>query len=121
MEPHKQIDCVLNGWLNFSLFQDIKYDQCFVATGGTPRTLPVAGNDLGNVFCLRVPEEATKVKLCFVLFFFVLFLCVLLIIVCRFSVQSTERTWLLLGRRLLGWRQVLSVLFIKKSLLYSCL
>lgn len=36
----------------------LSYTQCFVATGGAPRTLNVPGHDLRNVFCLRVPEEA---------------------------------------------------------------
>jgi len=34
------------------------YDGCLLATGGIPRRLPIPGGDLGNVYCLRVAEEA---------------------------------------------------------------
>lgn len=36
----------------------LAYDNCFVATGGSPRTLTVPGKDLRNVYTIRVPEDA---------------------------------------------------------------
>eukprot|EP01119_Soliformovum_irregulare_P024148 TRINITY_DN858_c0_g1_i1.p1 TRINITY_DN858_c0_g1~~TRINITY_DN858_c0_g1_i1.p1 ORF type:complete len:536 (-),score=170.22 TRINITY_DN858_c0_g1_i1:40-1647(-) len=39
----------------------IQYDQCFVATGGSPRTVPAPGADLANIFLLRDPEHASGI------------------------------------------------------------
>jgi len=39
-----------------------KYHKAFVATGGIPRTLPVPGMGLGNIFQLRVPSDAQSIN-----------------------------------------------------------
>jgi len=41
--------------------ENFHYDGCLVATGGIPRRIPVPGSDLGNIYCLRVPEEAHSI------------------------------------------------------------
>ncbi|CAG8568422.1 4419_t:CDS:10 [Paraglomus brasilianum] len=38
-----------------------KYDKLIIATGAKPRSIPIPGNDLGNVFCLRVVHDNTKI------------------------------------------------------------
>lgn len=55
-----QID-VANKTLHLHDGSTLSYTQCFVATGGAPRTLSVPGHNLRNVFCLRVPEEASAI------------------------------------------------------------
>jgi len=42
--------------------QTIKYDQAFVSTGGTPRTIPSPGADLANIFPLRDPEHGIAIN-----------------------------------------------------------
>lgn len=41
--------------------QELRYDSILIATGGEPRTLPVPGKDLGNIFPLRVLHEAHSI------------------------------------------------------------
>ncbi|XP_078492604.1 apoptosis-inducing factor 3-like [Ciona intestinalis] len=38
-----------------------KYDKLMVATGGRPRTLPIPGWDLKNVYVLRTPNDANAI------------------------------------------------------------
>jgi len=38
--------------------QELNYDAVLIATGGDPRTLPVPGKDLANIYALRVLSEA---------------------------------------------------------------
>jgi len=42
--------------------QTIKYDAAFISTGGTPRTVPVAGMEFGNIFPLKNPEDSLKIN-----------------------------------------------------------
>jgi len=45
-------------------FQDgncIKYDKLVIATGGSPRSLPIPGWELENVFVLRTPADAKAI------------------------------------------------------------
>lgn len=39
----------------------VGYEHLVLATGGTPRRLPIAGFDLGNVFTLRHVQDAQKI------------------------------------------------------------
>jgi NADPH-dependent 2,4-dienoyl-CoA reductase/sulfur reductase-like enzyme/nitrite reductase/ring-hydroxylating ferredoxin subunit len=39
----------------------MSYDALLLATGGAPLPLPVPGGDLGNVFTLRIIEDATRI------------------------------------------------------------
>jgi len=38
-----------------------KFDSLLIATGGTPRVLPIKGVDLQNVFSLRTPDDANQI------------------------------------------------------------
>lgn len=38
------------------------YSKLFIATGGLPRQLNVPGKDLSNIFYLRSPEDANKIR-----------------------------------------------------------
>jgi len=40
---------------------EFRYDCAFVAPGGFPRTIPVPGMDLGNIFPLRDPADANHI------------------------------------------------------------
>ncbi|WP_334351831.1 FAD-dependent oxidoreductase [Companilactobacillus sp. HBUAS56257] len=42
--------------------QDYPYDKLILSSGVTPKSLPVAGNDLENVFLMRGFDWATKIK-----------------------------------------------------------
>ncbi|WP_334333583.1 FAD-dependent oxidoreductase [Companilactobacillus sp. HBUAS59544] len=42
--------------------QDYPYDKLILSSGVTPKSLPVAGNDLDNVFLMRGFDWATKIK-----------------------------------------------------------
>lgn len=44
--------------VTFSDGSDMTYDSLLLATGGRPRTLPIAGTDLQNVCILRTPDDA---------------------------------------------------------------
>lgn len=39
----------------------MKYNKLVIATGGSPRTLPIPGWDLKNVFVLRTPDDARAI------------------------------------------------------------
>ncbi|ESO97239.1 hypothetical protein LOTGIDRAFT_214061 [Lottia gigantea] len=39
----------------------LSFDSLFIATGGKPRSLPIKGVDLQNVFTLRTPADAKKI------------------------------------------------------------
>ena len=41
--------------------ETITYDKLILAPGSTPRTLPIQGSDLKNVFTLRTVEDAKKI------------------------------------------------------------
>ena len=41
--------------------ESLAYDKLIVATGGTPRRLPIEGAELENVFTFRGVEDAKKV------------------------------------------------------------
>ncbi len=47
--------------VTFDTKEQIAYETLVLATGGTPRSLPVEGKDLGNVFVLRRVEDAAKI------------------------------------------------------------
>ena len=40
----------------------VPYEQLVLASGGTPRKLPVEGKDLGNVFTLRGVDDAKSIS-----------------------------------------------------------
>ena len=40
----------------------MSYDKIILATGGTPRRLPLEGFDLGNVFLLRGVDDAKAIS-----------------------------------------------------------
>jgi len=40
----------------------LNFHAAFVAPGGTPRTLPVPGMDLKNIYCLRDPQDANFIN-----------------------------------------------------------
>lgn len=50
-----------NKIIRFSDGASLRYDALLVATGGEPRTLPVPGADLGNVFTLRSRDDAERI------------------------------------------------------------
>jgi NADPH-dependent 2,4-dienoyl-CoA reductase/sulfur reductase-like enzyme len=39
----------------------LKYDHVIIASGGDPRTLPVPGMNLANIYQVRVPDEANAI------------------------------------------------------------
>ncbi|CAL1545244.1 unnamed protein product [Lymnaea stagnalis] len=41
--------------------ESLKYDTLLVATGGQPRSLPIPGSDLKNVYSLRTPNDANAI------------------------------------------------------------
>lgn len=41
--------------------ENLAYDTLVLATGGTPRRLPIPGLDLNNVFMLRTPTDANSI------------------------------------------------------------
>lgn len=41
--------------------EKILYENVVLATGGTPRRLPIPGGDLKNVYTLRHVEDAQKI------------------------------------------------------------
>ncbi|XP_077868544.1 apoptosis-inducing factor 3-like [Saccoglossus kowalevskii] len=51
------VDTMMNS-VKFKNGESINYDQLLLATGGTPRVLPIPGHDLKNVCLLRTPDDA---------------------------------------------------------------
>ncbi|EPQ52733.1 hypothetical protein GLOTRDRAFT_64447 [Gloeophyllum trabeum ATCC 11539] len=47
--------------VTLSTGEQMAYDTLVLASGGTPRTLPVEGADLGNVFTLRTVKDAQAI------------------------------------------------------------
>jgi len=47
--------------LTFADGNTMNFDFALIATGGDPRTLPVPGMNLGNIYQLRVPDEANAI------------------------------------------------------------
>lgn len=47
--------------IKLSSGEEIKYDAALVATGATPRALPIPGGKLPGVMALRNPEDAQKI------------------------------------------------------------
>ena len=48
--------------MSFNDGSNLKFDKVFLATGSTPRTIPVPGIDLENVFLLRDPANANAIN-----------------------------------------------------------
>ena len=48
--------------MSFNDGSNLKFDKVFLATGSTPRTIPVPGIDLENVFLLRDPAHANAIN-----------------------------------------------------------
>jgi len=48
--------------LKLSSGDTLKYDKAFVSTGGTPRSIPAPGYELGNIYPLRNPEDSLKIN-----------------------------------------------------------
>jgi NADPH-dependent 2,4-dienoyl-CoA reductase/sulfur reductase-like enzyme/nitrite reductase/ring-hydroxylating ferredoxin subunit len=47
--------------LVFSDGEELKFDRALLATGATPRAIPLPGNDLPNVFLLRTMDDAERI------------------------------------------------------------
>ena len=47
--------------LVFSDGEELKFDQALLATGAAPRSIPLPGNDLPNVFLLRSMDDAESI------------------------------------------------------------
>ena len=48
--------------VSFTDGTNLKYDTLFLATGSSPRTIPVPGINLENVFLLRDPSHANAIS-----------------------------------------------------------
>nr|CAB3220717.1 apoptosis-inducing factor 3-like [Phallusia mammillata] len=48
-------------YVTFEDGEQIQFDKLVIATGGRPRTLPIPGWDLKNVFVLRTPDDANAI------------------------------------------------------------
>eukprot|EP01114_Cavostelium_apophysatum_P011942 TRINITY_DN2652_c1_g2_i1.p1 TRINITY_DN2652_c1_g2~~TRINITY_DN2652_c1_g2_i1.p1 ORF type:complete len:385 (-),score=84.20 TRINITY_DN2652_c1_g2_i1:122-1276(-) len=48
--------------LKLSDGKTLQYDGAFVATGGTPRTIPAPGADFDGIFPLRIPEDGLAIN-----------------------------------------------------------
>lgn len=48
--------------LTTQISEEVKYDKLVLSSGVTPQTLPVPGNDLGNIYLMRGRDWAIQIK-----------------------------------------------------------